>query len=199
MIKRLLVFGCAVVASCLSAVLEQATATASGQAAGSTTATAARADAVRTRIGSPQRALLDRYCVSCHSQRAKAAGQESARKLTLDDLDPARVSEHADKWELVVRKLRAGMMPPANARRPDRATYEGFITVLENELDRTAVPYTPSPGLHRLNRTEYANAIRDCSRSRSIRRPICRQTTRRTASTTSPARSASRRRSSKRL
>jgi len=161
MIKRLLVFGCAVVASCLSAVLEQATAAASGQAAGSTTATAPAQTPSAQASGSPQRALLDRYCVSCHSQRAKAAGQESARKLTLDDLDPARVSEHADKWELVVRKLRAGMMPPANARRPDRATYEGFITGLENELDRTAVPYTPSPGLHRLNRTEYANAIRD--------------------------------------
>ena len=161
MIKRLLVFGCAVVVPCLSAVLEPATAAASGQAAGSTTATAPAQTPSAQASGSPQRALLDRYCVSCHSQRAKAAGQESARKLTLDDLDPARVSEHADRWEVVVRKLRAGMMPPANARRPDRATYEGFITGLENELDRTAVPYTPSPGLHRLNRTEYANAIRD--------------------------------------
>jgi hypothetical protein len=161
MIKGLLAFGCAVVVPCLFAVLEQAPAAASGQVAGSTTATAPAQTPSAQASGSPQRALLDRYCVSCHSQRAKAAGQESARKLTLDDLDPARVSEHADKWELVVRKLRAGMMPPANARRPDRATYEGFITVLENELDRTAVPYTPSPGLHRLNRTEYANAIRD--------------------------------------
>ncbi len=161
MIKGLLAFGCAVVVTCWLAVLEQTPAAASGQVAGSATATAPAQTPSAHASGSPQRALLDRYCVSCHSQRAKAAGQESARKLTLDDLDPARVSEHADKWELVVRKLRAGMMPPANARRPDRATYEGFITVLENELDRTAVPYTPSPGLHRLNRTEYANAIRD--------------------------------------
>ena len=105
--------------------------------------------------------LLDRYCVGCHSQRAKAAGQDSARTLTLDDLDPARVSEHPDKWELVVRKLRAGMMPPANSRRPDKVTYDGFITWLENELDRTPRYYAPPPGLHRLNRTEYANAIRD--------------------------------------
>src|SRR5215813_7454568 len=87
----------------------------------------------------PQRVLLDRYCVACHNQRARAAGQEPARKLTLDDLDPARVSEHPDKWELVVRKLRAGMMPPAGSRRPDKAAYDGFITWLENELDRTAV------------------------------------------------------------
>jgi mono/diheme cytochrome c family protein len=110
---------------------------------------------------SPHRALLDRYCVGCHNQRAKAAGQEPARKLTLDDLDPARVSDHPEKWELVVRRLRAGMMPPAGSRRPDKATYDGFITWLENELDRTAVVYAPPPGLHRLNRTEYANAIRD--------------------------------------
>src|SRR6266487_1024772 len=105
----------------------------------------------------PQRALLDRYCVTCHSQRAKAAGQEPARKLTLDDLDLEHVGEHAEAWERVVRKLRAGMMPPAGARRPDKATYAGFITWLENELDRGAPPYAPPPGLHRLNRTEYAN------------------------------------------
>src|SRR5262245_48195278 len=80
---------------------------------------------------SPQRALLNQYCVGCHNQRAKAAGQEAARKLTLDDVDVANVSEHAETWELVVRKMRAGMMPPANARRPDKAAYGGFITWLE--------------------------------------------------------------------
>ena len=110
---------------------------------------------------SPQRALLNQYCVGCHNQRARDAGQEAARKLTLDDLDVAKVGEHAEQWEMVVRKLRAGMMPPANARRPDKATYNGFITWLEGELDRSAQPYTPPPGLHRLNRTEYANAVRD--------------------------------------
>src|SRR5207302_1481733 len=64
-------------------------------------------------------------------------------------------------WELVVRKMRAGMMPPANSRRPDKVTYDGFITWLEGELDKAAVPFAPPPGLHRLNRTEYANALRD--------------------------------------
>src|SRR5262245_8142600 len=145
MTKRLLAFGFAVIGLLVFSTL--------GQTAGQPPSTPAPA--------SPQRALLDRYCVSCHSQRARTAGQDSARKLTLDDLDPARVSDHPDKWELVVRKLRAGMMPPANSRRPDKATYDGFVTWLENELDRTAVVYTPPPGLHRLNRTEYANAIRD--------------------------------------
>ncbi len=110
---------------------------------------------------SPQRALINQYCVGCHSQRGKAAGQEASRKITLDDLDITHVGEHAEAWERVVRKLRAGMMPPANSRRPDKATYEGLITWLESELDRSAVAYTPAPGLHRLNRTEYANVIRD--------------------------------------
>src|SRR5436309_3209103 len=110
---------------------------------------------------SPQRALLDRYCVGCHNERAKAAGQEPARKITLDDLDVEHVGEHAEVWERVVRKLRAGMMPPAGARRPDKAAYTGFVTWLESELDRTAAPYAPPPGLHRLNRTEYGNVIRD--------------------------------------
>ncbi len=109
----------------------------------------------------PQRALLDRYCVGCHNQRLKATGQEAARKLTLDDLDITHIADHAETWERVVRKLRAGMMPPAGSRRPDKATYTGFITWLETELDRGAVPFAPPPGLHRLNRTEYANAIRD--------------------------------------
>ncbi|OLC45536.1 MAG: hypothetical protein AUH43_15915 [Acidobacteria bacterium 13_1_40CM_65_14] len=129
---------------------------ATGQTAGRTSAPPAAATPP-----SAQRALLDRYCVGCHNQRGKAAGLEPARKLTLDDLDIARIGEHADAWERVVRKLRAGMMPPAGSRRPDKATYDGFITWLENELDRNAMPYAPPPGLHRLNRTEYANVIRD--------------------------------------
>jgi mono/diheme cytochrome c family protein len=110
---------------------------------------------------SPQRVFVDRYCVGCHNQRGKAAGQEPARKITLDDLDIVRVSDHAESWERVVRKMRAGMMPPAGARRPDKATYEGFITWLEGELDRNAATYAPPPGLHRLNRTEYSNVVRD--------------------------------------
>ena len=109
----------------------------------------------------PQRALLDRYCVGCHNQRGKAAGQEPARKITLDDLDVSHVSDHAEAWERVVRKMRAGMMPPANSRRPDKATYDGFVAWLEAELDKNAAPFAPAPGLHRLNRTEYANVVRD--------------------------------------
>ncbi len=102
-----------------------------------------------------ERALLDPYCVVCHNQRLKTAG------LTLDQMDLAQVDKNADKWEKVVRKIRAGMMPPPGMRRPDPATYEAMTAWLENELDRHATANLPPPGLHRLNRAEYANAIRD--------------------------------------
>jgi mono/diheme cytochrome c family protein len=105
--------------------------------------------------------LFARYCVNCHSEKAKAAGMDSARKLTIDSIDFSNVHPQADKLELIVRKMRAGMMPPAGVRRPEPAVYKSMYTWLENELDRTAVAFTPPPGLHRFNRTEYANAIHD--------------------------------------
>ena len=153
MVKRLAVIGCA---AALLVVMATRSQIAAAQANAKPTAGAAVAiDAP------PQRALLDRYCIGCHNQRARAAGQEPARKLTLDDLDVTRVGDHPEAWERVVRKMRAGMMPPAGSRRPDKASYDGFITWLETELDTHATPYAPSPGLHRLNRTEYANVVRD--------------------------------------
>jgi len=102
-----------------------------------------------------QRALINDYCVECHNNRVRTAN------LSLEELDISRVGANREKWEKVVRKLRAGMMPPPAQERPGKAEYLAFITWLENELDRGAEPYTPAPGLHRLNRTEYANAIRD--------------------------------------
>ena len=110
---------------------------------------------------SPQKALINQYCSGCHSERAKAAGIDSAKRLTLDSLDVAHVGKNAESWERVVRKLRAGQMPPAGARRPDPANIKALISYLENELDRDAVSNMPPPGAHRLNRTEYANAIHD--------------------------------------
>ena len=79
----------------------------------------------------------------------------------LDTLDLAKIGERADVWEKVARKLRSGMMPPSGMRRPDPATYEAMTAWLEHELDRNPATMLPPPGLHRLNRTEYANAIRD--------------------------------------
>lgn len=106
--------------------------------------------------GQTARSLLDQYCVTCHNEKLKTAG------LMLDRLDPAHAGEHAEEWEKVVRKLRAGMMPPAGLPRPGAAAYETLTTTIENELDRAAAahPHLPAPGVHRLNRTEYANAIR---------------------------------------
>jgi hypothetical protein len=106
---------------------------------------------------SAQRGFLSQYCFGCHNEKTKTAG------LMLDTMDIAHVGENAETWEKVVRKLRAGMMPPAGAQRPDRPTADGFTTWLENELDRSALakPDFGSPGIHRLNRAEYANVIRD--------------------------------------
>src|SRR5262245_17287520 len=102
-----------------------------------------------------QRALLDQYCVSCHNEKQKSAG------LTLDKVDLARVGDEAALWEKVVHKVRAGMQPPSGKPRPDAATLEAFVVWLENELDRTNALRLPPPGLHRVNRIEYTNVIRD--------------------------------------
>jgi cytochrome c551/c552 len=104
---------------------------------------------------SSERALLNQYCVTCHNEKLKTGG------LDLGKLDTAHIADHAEKWELVVRKLRSGMMPPSGLPRPAAATYESMIVWLESELDHSASQHFPPPGLHRLNRTEYANVIHD--------------------------------------
>src|SRR5688572_13083230 len=103
------------------------------------------------------RAVLNQYCVTCHNQRARAGD------LTLDDLDLSQVPAHAEVWEKVVRKLRVGMMPPQGMPRPDETTQRALIAWLETTLDRAAAgrPNPGRPTVHRLNRAEYANAIRD--------------------------------------
>ena len=106
---------------------------------------------------STQQAVLDKYCVTCHNQRLKTAG------LALDTLDLAQVPAHADVWEKVVRKVRVGMMPPQGMPRPDERTQRELVTWLESTLDHAATE-NPNPGrsvVHRLNRAEYANAVRD--------------------------------------
>lgn len=105
--------------------------------------------------------FVSQYCVSCHSQQAREAGLDSARRLTLDDIDPTQIDAHRAEWENVVRRLRAGMMPPQNARQPEGEPVDQMVAWLESELDRTATAYLPPPGLHRLNQTEYANAVED--------------------------------------
>jgi mono/diheme cytochrome c family protein len=105
----------------------------------------------------PHRALVDRYCVTCHNQRAKTAN------LMFDTMDLAKVGEDAVIWERAARKLKAGMMPPPGARQPAPAELKSFVGWLETSLDSAAAK-NPNPGrvaLHRLNRTEYANAVKD--------------------------------------
>ena len=117
--------------------------------------------------------VLDRYCVTCHNARvvdgagaapSPLAAQLRAAGLALDRLDPSNVAEDAAAWEAVVGKLRAGAMPPIGRPRPDEATLDRVASHLEASLDRASAA-APDPGrrpaLHRLSRTEYANAVRD--------------------------------------
>src|SRR5262245_31430203 len=76
---------------------------------------------------SAQGAVIDQFCVTCHSQRARTAGLDSARKLTLDNFDLAHVRQNAEVAEKVVRKLRAGMMPPPGIKRPDPGTIKALV------------------------------------------------------------------------
>ena len=105
----------------------------------------------------PARALVSKYCVTCHNERLKTAN------LLLDKADD-QIANASDTWEKVVVQLRGRSMPPVNMPRPDNATYDAVALWLETELDRAAAA-RPNPGrpaaLHRLNRTEYANAVRD--------------------------------------
>jgi mono/diheme cytochrome c family protein len=103
------------------------------------------------------RATIDQYCTGCHNARLKSG------EIALDSLDLSAPGDHADIWEKVVRKLQTRTMPPLGARRPDEATYVALIDSLTSTLDRAAAGH-PDPGrpmLRRLNRAEYANAIRD--------------------------------------
>src|SRR4051794_7395399 len=102
--------------------------------------------------------LVDKHCVSCHNDKSKTAG------LSLQSLSIAAVPDHADVWEKVLRKIKTGEMPPSSVRvRPEPAAATAFATFLETTLDKAALA-APNPGrppIHRLNRAEYSNAIRD--------------------------------------
>jgi cytochrome c5 len=101
--------------------------------------------------------VLKQYCMTCHNERVKAQG------LVLDPAELDHVGRDAEKWEMVVRKIKTGMMPPSGMPRPARAVLDAFAAAVEARLDRDNPPgaHPEAPSLHRLNRTEYANAIRD--------------------------------------
>src|SRR4029450_2744107 len=109
-------------------------------------------------VPSPARAVVTPYCVTCHNERLKTAN------LLLDKADADQVGNSADAWERGVGQLRSHPIPPVNTPRPDNGTYNTVAAWLETELDRAAAarPNAGRPAdLHRLNRTEYANAVRD--------------------------------------
>jgi mono/diheme cytochrome c family protein len=103
-----------------------------------------------------QWAVVEQYCVECHNGNDLAGGR------AFDAMAPDRIGEHAETWELAIRKLRAGLMPPGGGPRPDREAVDSLVAWLTDELDAAAAE--PSPGrvsMRRLNRREYAHAIRD--------------------------------------
>src|SRR5262249_26488900 len=114
-------------------------------------------DPTGSRQAAQHRALVNQYCITCHNEKLKTGD------LMLDKLDLEHVGAQAETWEKVVRKVRAGLMAPAGAPRPQRAALDAFAEAVEHALDRAAAG-TSNPGraaLHRMNRAEYANAIRD--------------------------------------
>src|SRR5579863_464801 len=104
-----------------------------------------------------ERALVDKYCVACHSDKLKTGG------LSLESADMTNIPAGAETWEKVIHKLSLGAMPPQGMPRPDQASVNNLVSWLATSIDH-ATAANPNPGratLHRLNRTEYANAVRD--------------------------------------
>src|SRR5262245_16829009 len=124
-------------------------------------ATAAQAQLASTATddsSSQHAAVLKRYCIGCHNQRTRSGN------LALDGVDIATPAANPEVWERVIAKLRTRSMPPPNMPRPDVATYRAVASWIETEIDR-AWAISPNVGrpsaVHRLNRSEYNNAIRD--------------------------------------
>lgn len=104
-----------------------------------------------------QSALVRQYCAGCHNQNLKSGGFSWA------SIDLTQPEKHAEEVERAIRKVRAGMMPPAGSRRPDAATLTAFAAGLETRIDQAAArqPFVKPPALHRLNRSEYRNSVRE--------------------------------------
>ncbi len=105
----------------------------------------------------PHKALVTRYCAGCHNDKLKSGGF-SWTKLDLDHLD-----QNAEQAEHVIRKVKTGLMPPPGAPRPEPDVMKKFLSAMEDSVDRAAArkPNPGRPSLHRLNRIEYANSVRD--------------------------------------
>ncbi|MBM3808427.1 MAG: DUF1592 domain-containing protein [Acidimicrobiia bacterium] len=117
------------------------------------------APAVMTMLPAEQTALVKQYCVTCHNDRNK----DRTSGLSFQSFDANQITDHADVAEKMIRRLRAGMMPPAGSRRPGQATIDALVTAMETRLDRAAA-LNPNPGWRpsqRLNRAEYQRAVKD--------------------------------------
>ena len=139
----------------LAADREDAQALARPAAAPQRVEPAAPAAAASTTL--PDQALVQKYCSTCHNDRAKTGG------ISFEGIQVAQAGQHSEIWEKALVKLRGGMMPPQGMPRPDDAAMNAFIVALENTLDAQA-RRSPDPGfkpVHRLNRTEYGNVVRD--------------------------------------
>src|SRR5262249_58905580 len=104
-----------------------------------------------------QRAVIENYCLTCHDDDHERGG------LSLEKFDPARADQNAEVTEKLIRKLRAGMMPPPGKERPEAAVASAFAAALETRVDQAAT-LKPNPGrrtFQRLNRAEYARSIHD--------------------------------------
>ena len=130
--------------------------TAAGQPSASSSSQVASASS-QSADASPQAALVNQYCVTCHNERLKTGG------LALDAVSFTDIPRHSDVWEKVIRKVRAGMMPPPGMPRPTQQALDGLVAHLETAIDSSALasPVLRKATMHRLNRSEYGNAIRD--------------------------------------
>ncbi|MBZ5607289.1 MAG: DUF1592 domain-containing protein [Acidobacteriia bacterium] len=119
---------------------------------------AAGAQPAATNSAAAHTSTLNKYCVTCHSDKLRTGG------LSLQAAELSNIPARADTWEKVIRKLRTGTMPPAGVPRPDKAASDALASYLENAIDSASAAH-PNPGrteaVHRLNRIEYQNAIRD--------------------------------------
>ena len=122
---------------------------------GNTPADAQTPDAAEAMSTESQLAMIDQYCFDCHNF------EKSSGDMVLEMFNPALAHQEPELAEKIIRKLNAGMMPPAGKPRPDRTTVRSFINALANVIDASARPRPGRPGPHRLNRVEYTNAIRD--------------------------------------
>jgi hypothetical protein len=118
-------------------------------------AVAAGCQPSREEVVAAHQQTISRYCLDCHNYAEQVAD------LSLEPVKLDSVAAAPEKWEKVVRKLRAGMMPPSGNPRPEHETYAKLASWIENELDQDPKEILPPPGLHRLNRAEYGNAVRD--------------------------------------